>query len=205
MLTRRIATIMLGASALLTSPPGRIRRAYAQPGDQAVAFVKNTSGQLVAIVNSAASPAEKRIQLQQVIDSTVDVDDIALFCIGRFWRLATPEERKQYMVLFHDLLITKIAGHLGEYRGVMVTMGLARASADTEIVITMIEKPGSPVTQVDWVVSTSTGRPKIVDLLAEGTSLRLTQSSDFTAYLARHKYNIHELLEGMRQLVAQSR
>jgi phospholipid transport system substrate-binding protein len=59
--------------------------------------------------------------------------------------------------------------------------------------------------QVDWVVSTASGQPKIVDLLAEGTSIRLTQSSDFTSFLSRHQYNIHELLEGMRQLVAQSR
>jgi ABC-type transporter MlaC component len=44
------------------------------------------------------------------------------------------------------------------------------------------------------------GSPKIVDLLSEGTSLRLTQSSDFTAYLARHQYSIQELIEGMRQL-----
>jgi len=83
-------------------------------------------------------------------------------------------------------------------------MGLARTSTDTEIVITTVERPKNPATQVDWVVSTSSGNPKIVDLLAEGTSLRLTQSSDFTAYLARHQYNIHELIEGMRQLIAQN-
>jgi phospholipid transport system substrate-binding protein len=109
------------------------------------------------------------------------------------------------MGLFRELLVTKIAGHLGEYRGVKVTMGLARASADTEIVITVVAQPGNPTTQVDWVVSTASGSPKIIDLLAEGTSMRLTESSDLTAYLARHQYNIHELLEGIRQLIAQSR
>jgi phospholipid transport system substrate-binding protein len=83
-------------------------------------------------------------------------------------------------------------------------MGLARASADTEIVITIIERPNNPATQVDWVVATNTGSPKIVDVLAQGISLRLTQSSDFTAYLARHQYDVHELVEGMRQLIAQN-
>jgi phospholipid transport system substrate-binding protein len=108
------------------------------------------------------------------------------------------------MILFHDLLVTEIAAHLGEYQGVRVTMGLARASSDTEIVITMVERPNNPATQVDWVVATNTGGPKIIDLLAEGTSMRLTHSADFTAYLARHQYNIHELVEGMRQRIAQS-
>ena len=204
MLTRRTAMTAIGATALLVGSPGTVRRAWAQAGERAVTFVKSTSDQLVAIVNSPDSPQEKRRRLQAVIDSTVDVDDIARFCLGRFWQIATPDQRQQYMTLFHDLLLTEIAGHFGEYQGVSVTMGLARASADTEIVITIVERPNSPPTQVDWVVATNTGSPKIVDLLAEGTSLRLTQAADFTAYLARHQYNIHELVEGMRQRVAQS-
>ena len=52
--------------------------------------------------------------------------------------------------------MTRIAGHLGEYQGVQVSMGLARAAEDTEIVITTIERPNNPTYQVDWIVSTST-------------------------------------------------
>jgi phospholipid transport system substrate-binding protein len=59
--------------------------------------------------------------------------------------------------------------------------------------------------RVDWVVGTATGSPKIVDLLAEGTSLRLTQSADFASYLARHQYNVHDLIEAMRQMVERNR
>jgi phospholipid transport system substrate-binding protein len=195
---------MIGLTGFLVMPPWRIQPAQAQPAEEAVAFVKSTSERLVAVVNGAASPEEKRRQLQEVVDSTVDVNDIARFCLGRFWRLATPDQQAQYMVLFHDLLLTEIAGHLGEYQGVRVTIGLARASADTEIVITTVERPKNPATQVDWVVATNTGSPRIVDLLAEGTSLRLTKSADFTAYLARHQYNIHELVEGMRERLAQN-
>jgi phospholipid transport system substrate-binding protein len=196
---------MIGATALFVAPQFTARYASAQSRAQAIAFVKSTSDQLVAIVNDGGSPQEKRHRLRDVIDTTVDVDDIARFCLGRFWRIATPDQQQQYMALFHDLLLTRIAGHFGEYQGVRVTMGLARASADTEIVITMVERPRDPTVQVDWVVSTASGGPKIVDLLAGGTSLSLTQSSDFTAYLARHQYNIHELVEGMRQLIAQNK
>jgi len=71
-------------------------------------------------------------------------------------------------------------------------------------VITTIARPNRPTYQLDWVVSTATGDPKIVDLLAEGTSLRLTQSSDFAAYLARHQYNVHELIEAIRELIARA-
>ena len=90
MLTRRTAMTMMGATALLTTPPGQVRRAWAQAADRAVAFVKSTSDRLVAVVNSQGPPAEKRRRLQEVIAATVDVDDLARFCLGRFWRIATP-------------------------------------------------------------------------------------------------------------------
>jgi ABC-type transporter MlaC component len=51
----------------------------------------------------------------------------------------------------------------------------------------------------------STGNPKIVDLLAGGTSMRLTHSADFTAYLARHRYDVHELIQAMNVQVSQNR
>ena len=197
--TRRTAMTTIGAAALLTVS---VRYAQAQSGPHAIGFVQSTSGQLVAIVNGSGTPEEKRRRLQEVLNSSVDVDDIARFCLGRFWRIATPEQQRQYIPLFHDLLTTKIADHLGEYEGVRVTIGAVRAAADTEIVITTVERPRDPAQRIDWVVSTSTGEPKIIDLLSEGTSLRLTQSSDFAAYLARHQYNIHELIEAMRQIVS---
>jgi hypothetical protein len=50
MLTRRTAMTMIGATALLATPPGQVRRAWAQAAEQAVDFVKSTSNRLVAVV-----------------------------------------------------------------------------------------------------------------------------------------------------------
>jgi phospholipid transport system substrate-binding protein len=175
--------IVIGAVALRITSPKLIRDAWAQSGERAVGFVKSTSEQLVVVVNSSGSPQEMHEQLRKIIESTVDVDDVAQFCLGRFWRLATPDQLKQYMALFRDVLVIKIANHLGEFKGVQVIMGLARRSADTDIVITTIEGARTSTHRVDWVISTATGTPKIVDLLAGGTSLRLIQSADFISTL----------------------
>jgi phospholipid transport system substrate-binding protein len=195
---------LIGIASFVVAPPWPVRRARAQPGEQAIGFIKSTTDQLVAIANGAGSPLEKRRRLRQVLDAAVDHDDIARFCLGRFWHIATPDQQKQYMALFYDLLAAEIAGHLGEYQGVRVTMGLARTFEDTEIVITTVERPNAPAMRVDWVVSTSSGTPKIVDLIAEGTSMRITQASDFTAYLAHHQYNVQDLIAAMRQKTGQS-
>jgi phospholipid transport system substrate-binding protein len=205
MLTRRAAMTMIGATSLLATPPWSVRRAWAQATEQAVAFVKSTSDRPVAVVKSASSPADRRRRLQEIVAATVDVDDIARFCLIRFWRIATSDLQTEYIALFHDLLVTEIGSHLGEYQGVRVTMGLSRASTDTEFVITMVDRPNNLTTQVDWIVSTASASPKIVDLLAGGTSMRLTQSAESTAYLARRQDNIHEFIAGMRQQIAQNK
>lgn len=202
--TRRTAILGTGASVLLVASSVAWSPVRAQTASPAVVLVRRTSERLVAVVNSDGSPQEKRQQLQDVVNAAVDVDDIARGCLGRFWQTATLEQQRQYVGLFHDLLLTKISDHFGEYQGVRVTMGLARASEGNEIVLTTVDRPGTPSFQVDWVVSVSSGSPKIIDLLAGGTSLRLTQASDFNAYLSRHKYDIQRLLDGMQQLVAQN-
>jgi phospholipid transport system substrate-binding protein len=203
MLTRRAAIRMTAAFAVVAAPSGLVRRAWAAPGEQAVDFIKITSDQLVAIVNGADSAQDKRRRLQAVIDTAVGVEDIARFCLGRFWATAPRDQQAQYVTLFGELLVTEIAAHLGEYQGVRVTVESARTNEGTEIVLSIVARPNNPATQVDWVVSTATGAPKIVDLLAGGTSMRMTQSADFSAYLSHHQYSVQQLIEGMRLQLAQ--
>jgi phospholipid transport system substrate-binding protein len=44
----------------------------------------------------------------------------------------------------------------------------------------------------------SGGSPKIVDVVAEGTSLRLTQRSDYASYLSQHGNNVDALIAAMK-------
>lgn len=201
MRSHRTTMIFTVATALAASPSA-VGYAWAQAQDPAVSFVRDSAGALVAIANSSASSQEKHRQIAQVLDRSVDLEGIARGCLGRFWHAATPEQRPQCTMLSRDLLVTKIADHIGEYHGVRLTMGAARIGTNGEIVATTVEQPGAPADEVDWVVSHATGGPKIVDLLAEGTSIRQTQSSDFTAYLASHQFNINQLIQGLRQKVA---
>lgn len=202
MIARRVA--LVGSVIVLLGVLHLNGSAFAQADASAVNLIQDTSDRLVKIANSSATREEKRERLRAVIDANVDVDEIARFCLGRFWTTATPEQRKDYVRLFRDLLLTKISSHFSEYSGVRVTMGRGRIDAGQEVVNTTVERRNTAAMQVDWVVSRASGGPKVVDLLAGGTSLRMTHSNDFNAYLARHQNNVHELVEGMRRLVALS-
>jgi len=177
--------------------------ACAQPASaSASAFVKSVGDRLVAVINEPGVIQEKQPRMAQIIEAAVDVDGVAKFCLGRFWRNATPEQQKQYTALFHSVLVNNITGRLGEYQGVMFSVQQAQLREETTIVATLVERPANPPSKVEWVISDESGSPKVVDVIAEGTSLRLTQRSDYAAFLSHNGNNIQALIDAMRQQIA---
>jgi len=172
--------------------------------DQAVAFVRQTGDALVGVINGPGGNAEKRAALAQIIDRTVDVPGVARFTLGRWWPEATPEQRQRYMEAFHQVLVTNIGGKLGEYEGVRFTVNRAVPAQGGVQVDTTLVRPNQPPANVGWVIASPGGSPKIVDVIAEGTSLRLTQRSDYGSFLAHNNSNIDALINAMQRQVAQS-
>src|SRR3978361_924736 len=146
----------------------------AQATDKAAAFVKSTGDRLVAIVNGPGAAATKPAAMTKILNADVDVDGIARFCLGRYWRQATPEQQKQYLQVFHEVLVTIVTSKLGEHQGVKLTIGRSHPQDEDVVVSTTVERPNNPPIAVDWITSNPGSNPKIVDVVAEGTSLRLT-------------------------------
>ena len=192
-------TFLAGAAAavaligLMTAAP-----AFAQASG-ADSFVKNFADSLVGVVNGPVGASAKQQALAPLIDGSVDVAAIAKFCLGRFWTTATPAQQQAYTQLFHQVLLNNISGHLGEYQGVTFTMTGSHAQGDDTLVGTIINRPNAPPANVQWVVRTSAGTPKVLDVVAEGTSLRLTQRQDYASYLARHGGNIDALIAALKR------
>nr|WP_294543998.1 ABC transporter substrate-binding protein [uncultured Rhodopila sp.] len=200
MIYRRPFLSFAAASALLAaSAPAR-----AQGAEKATAFMKSLGDQLVAVVNGAGTPSSKRAAMTRIIDTYVDVDGIGKFCLGRYWRLATPEQQKQYINLFHEVLVTNITSKLGEYQGVTYTMGRSRMQDEDAVVSTTVVRPNNPPTAVDWIIANPLTYPKVTDVIAEGTSLRLTQRQDYASYLAHNNNSVDALISAMRNQVSQS-
>jgi phospholipid transport system substrate-binding protein len=178
--------------------------AWAQSADQAAAFVKSTGDKLVGVVNGPGSASAKRTEMTQIIDSDVDVEGIGRFCLGRYWKQATTDQQKQYLSLFHEVLVTNITAKLGEYKGVSFTMGRSKAQDEEAVVSTTVMRPNNPPTAVDWIIANPSADPKIVDVVAEGTSLRLTQRQDYASYLTHNNGSIDALIAAMKNQVSQS-
>jgi phospholipid transport system substrate-binding protein len=194
MLTRRTVLALTTAAALHTPASAQ------SPG--ANAFVTHFANDLIQIINGPGGAAEKKAELTPVIDRYVDVPTIARFCLGRFWSTATPAQQLEYVTLFHKVLLNNISGHLGDYRGVSYTMSGDTSQGGNTLVGTQITRPNQPQINVQWVVDST---PKVIDVIAEGTSMRLTSRSDYASYLGQHGGSIDALLSALhRQLDAAS-
>jgi phospholipid transport system substrate-binding protein len=65
-----------------------------------------------------------------------------------------------------------------------------------------VERPNNAPATVDWVVGQAASAPKIVDLVAEGTSLRVTQRQDYASYLSQNANNIDALIQAILKQAA---
>ena len=196
MTSRRIFLVVGFAAAVLPA-----RTAGAADADMAAAFVDQMLKELLAVVNGAGTLTAKRTALARIVEQRVDVDAVAKFCLGRFWRTATATQQADYLVLFHGVLVRNVTGKVGEYQGVTYTMGKANKRENDIAVATIVNRPGNAPNKVEWVVGAA-GEPRVIDVVAEGTSLRLTQRSDYAAFIARNGNNVQALIDALRQQAA---
>ena len=201
---RPVLGAMLAAGAGLVL--GRTAPALGQPVDtaRATAFIQATGQELVGAINGGGTVAQRRERVAAVLKRAVDVDGVGRFILGRFYRTATPDEQAQYMRLFEETLIRNLSARFGEYQGVRFSLGRSQQRTEDDVLVnTIIERPNSPAFSLDWRVGDIGGQPKIVDVIAEGTSLRLTQRSEYSAVISRNGGRVAALLDAMRNQVAQ--
>ena len=201
-MTERRPLLAAGAALLLA----RALPAAAQPVDtaRAAGFIQATGRELVAAINGGAAVTQRREQVAAILRRAVDVEGVGRFILGRYWRVATPEEQAQYMRLFEETLIRNLSARFGEYQGVRFALGRSQQrTEDDALVNTIVERPNLAPFSLDWRVGEVGGQPRVVDVIAEGTSLRLTTRSEYSAVISRNGGRVAALLDAMRNQVAQ--
>lgn len=202
----RRRALILGFSVVALALPHAPARAQAADPAAAADFIARTGNEMVALVNREGMPiAERRAGIAAILRRAVDIEGVGRFVLGRYWRIATAAEQREYMQLFEQIIVRNLSARFGELRGVKYTVnrGMQRTEEDA-IVSTTIERPGAPTAVVEWRVSRlENGQIRIVDVIAEGTSLRLTTRSDYAAVVQRNGGRVEGLLAAMRQQLAQ--
>jgi len=132
------------------------------------------------------------------------VRSIGKFVLGRNWRRATDVERKEYMVLFEDLMVVTYVDRFQRYAGESLKVKKTRVDAESiATVFSEIERPdGAKPIRVDWRVGTNGTIYKLLDVIIEGTSMSNTLRSDFGSIVRREGNQIGGLLALLREKTA---
>ena len=194
-----LTMLALGGPVLraATPAPGVVMQSH----DPAAMFILDVGRQFPTVLAGATTIAEKRRRLTPFVTQVVDVPEVARFCLGRYWAKATPAQRTRYQALFLKSLVHIIAGRMATYQGGLghVVVEKPVAGPDGTDVPTLVKGAHTPEVRVAWVVETDRRPMQVVDVVAEGMSLRLAKRSDFTAYLARHDGDIDAFLDALQR------
>lgn len=177
---RRALLLTLAAVPLAAAAPAG---AQGTADASAEAFIERVGARTVAILADASlDRSRKVVGLKRLLDESTDTDYVASVILGRHRRAASEAQRTEYRRLFDALVLQAMAERIGDYGGQTFETTSSRAidQRDT-LVSTAIGQPGGSAApfRVDWRTRRGEdGRFRVIDIVAEGVSLVLTQRTE---------------------------
>lgn len=174
--------------------------ANSEIGAGAQNFVQTMANRGIDFLSNDAMKAEqKTTAFKKLLQNSFDMKTIGRFSLGRYWRVATTEERNEYLKLFERMVLNVYTQRFSGYEGQKFeTRGFRSDGSKDTIVISFIVPEKGPEVQVEWRIRYKNGHYKVVDVIVEGVSMSVTQRSDFSSVIQRGGGNIQVLLTHLR-------
>ena len=162
-----------------------------------------TSDAISMLTVEDISKTERADRFRRLMNENFAIKGIAKFVIGRHWRKATESEKKEYLQLFEDLLVTTYADRFSKYSGekLLVNKSEVRGKSDALVHTIMIRVDGAKLLKVTWRVRGKNGIYKIVDIMVEGISMVVTQKSEFASFIQKNGGSLGPLLIELRKRI----
>ncbi len=172
--------------------------------EKADAFVKEvTNNGIEEIINANVSQKVKDERFEKLFNSALDLDFIGQFVLGRYWRTATPEQRKAFIKVYRELNIKTWSARFDEFKGKsFVFTGSTPSTSKNQVFInsTVAMDAGEPA-KVVWRVKQNGDSFKIVDIIIENVSLAITARNEYTAFIKNNGGNVDALIKDLQNKV----
>jgi phospholipid transport system substrate-binding protein len=170
---------------------------------KATAFMNQLWNRALELLNKKAPVAERQALFRDLFHRDFDTDGIARFVLGRYWRIASPDQQKEFLKQFDDYVVYVYTARLSDFEGEQFKITGARSDRDAVLVSTDVMTPGAPQPlKVDWRLIDHDGAYKISDVIVDGVSMLVTQRSEFASVIQRHGGQVQGLIDLMRQKTA---
>mgnify|MGYP006148669351 FL=1 len=166
-------------------------------------FVSNFADNAISILsNESLNASQKNIQFTELVMSSIDMNLISKFVLSKYWKLATDDQKKEYLAAFKQYFISSYANKLDQYSGEKVVIVSSNAAKKFVIVKSNIVRDGTDTLKIelDWRLLTRDGQTKIIDLSIEGISLIIAQREEFQSFLANNDNNLDTLINKLNSI-----
>ncbi len=195
-MTRRwFAALPLALSLMLFAAPPR---ALAQA--DAVGFINQLGVQAIQVLGPSVPPPARLQRFRELFASDFDLPGIGRFVLGRYWRVATPEQQQQFLGLLREYLAQAYAGRLAEYAGERFQALNAQQQGEETIVTSQIIRNDGGKINVQWHLINSGGW-KITDAYVAGVSMAVTERDEFASVIQQGGGSVQFLIDRLRQKV----
>lgn len=195
---KRSLLVALGFVLALAASP-----AFAQgPASGAAQFISGLGDQVVQLITDKQAPAaQRKQQFAGLVDKSFDVDGIARFILGSYWRTATEQQRADFQHVFEAYMVNVYWSDFSQYSGgKLKIIGQRPESASSTVVSSEIQQTsGKPPVKVDWRVGGQNGSYKISDVNVGGVSELVTYRQEFADVIAQGGGNVAALTDKLRQ------
>jgi phospholipid transport system substrate-binding protein len=192
-----LAMIFAGLTLL---PAGPVRAADAFP-QEAAGFVSALGDDAIHTITAAnLSESERVSRFRTLFVKGFDIPAIARFVLGRYWRLATPEQQQEFMTLFENMIVQTYANRFREYSGQQLKVTGAREEGDGRALVSseIVQPNGGQPIRIDWRVAKGPDGDKIYDVIVAGVSMSVTEQQDFGSVIQRQGNGVDGLLAQLR-------
>jgi phospholipid transport system substrate-binding protein len=199
MMRRFLVIGLLLVAAFIVSP--RPSSAAQDPRD----FVQGVCTQGLQAAASIVSAPQRIVAFRQLFQAAFDVPGIAQFALGLNWRYLNTQQQQEFVNLFGEYTAQAYATALSQYAGARVKVGGVSLSPAGEVIVSSkIKRTGATPVRVRWYLVDHGGQYKIVDVVVEGVSQRITGRNELAGVIQRNNGRADTIIPVLRQLLAQN-
>ena len=163
--------------------------------------VKQTVDAVLDVLNNKElkKPENRELRtkkIREIVNKRFDFEEMAKRSLALNWGKRTPEERKEFVTLFSDLLENTYVKKIERYENEKIVYLDEKITGQYAVVKTKIVKAQEAEIPVEYRIFKEAGKWEVYDIIVEGVSLVNNYRSQFSQIIRSSSYE--ELVKKLR-------
>ena len=171
-------------------------------------FSKDPSEFISEVTQSASNILKENISLDEkaeklivIAESSVDIDGIGLYSLGKHRKTLNKEDLEKYKSIFRKYFLKSFSSRLSQYSDPKINVVSQNVINEKYTIVSsiLVETSERPEIKIDWRVYTiDPSKPLIRDLIIEGLSLARTQKEEFNSVIQGADGDVNALFSNLQ-------